>query len=188
MSLLEGAGYGTFVTVATYKANEHVTLMKTDLLPIKDLKKTSYRSYCVLLDTKFYLDAAEMINDDNHGAQINDCFDKAGYNTYGEGLKMDDGTWVPLYQIIAARDLKLGEELYLEYGKLLWCYRGNFKNLTPNQQLKCRAHYNISDEDFVDELMEQKAKQPPAKKGKKSKVVVEEVKVASPSRKRKVKG
>ena len=129
-----------------------------------------------------------MIRDDNHGAQINDCFDKAGYNTYGEGLKMEDGTWVPLYQIIASRDLKLGEELYLEYGKLFWCYRGNFKNLTPNQQLKCRAHYNISDEDFVDELMEQKAKQPPAKKGKKSKVVVEEVKVASPSRKRKAKG
>ena len=68
MSLLEGAGYGTFVTVGTYKANEHVTLMQTDLYPIKELKKTAYRSYCVLLDAKFYLDAAEMINDDNHGA------------------------------------------------------------------------------------------------------------------------
>jgi hypothetical protein len=141
-----------------------------------------------MLDTKFYLDAAEMVNDDNHGAQINDCFDKAGYNTYGEGLKMEDGTWVPLYQIIAARDLNLGEELYLEYGKLFWCYRGNFKNLTPNQKVKCRAHYNISDDDFVDELMEPKPKKQTAKKGKKSKVV-EAVKVAaSPSKKRKAKG
>ncbi len=59
---------------------------------------------------------------------------------------------------------------------------GNFKNFTQNQQLKCRAHY--SDEDFVDELIEPKAKT--ALKGKKSKLV-KELKAASPSRKRKVK-
>ena len=87
--------------------------MKTDLFPIKDLKTTSYRSYC------FLLDVAEMVYDDSHGAQINDLFNKTVYNTYGEGLKMEDVTLVTLYQIIAARDLKLGRKLYLEYGRLL---------------------------------------------------------------------
>ena len=43
---------------------------------------------------------------------------KTVYNAYGEGRKMEDGTWVTLYQIIAARDLKLGRKLYLEYGRL----------------------------------------------------------------------
>jgi hypothetical protein len=63
------------------------------------------------------LDLAEIVYDASHGAQINYLFDKTGYNTYGEGLKMEDSTWVTLYKIIAARDLKLGRRLYLEYVK-----------------------------------------------------------------------
>ena len=151
--------------------------MKTDLFETKELKKTSLRTFCVLLDEHYYLDAAEMIGDEN--------FDTNGYNVYGEGLQLVGADWVPIYQIIAIRDLKLGEELYLEsYGKLFWCYRGNFDTLSLQQQIKCRAHYNISDEDFVNVVKEPKAKKQTAKKGKKSKIVVEEVNAGPPSRKR----
>ena len=144
----------------------------------------------MLLDEHYYLDAAEMIGEDNYGAMINDCFDKNGYNVYGEGLKTDNDHWVPIYQIIAIRDLKLAEELYLEYGKLFWCYRGNFDTLPLEQQVKCRAHYNISDEDFVNVVKEPKAKKQTAKKPKKRPNVVEEEsakddKAASPNKKRK---
>ena len=52
--------------------------MKTDLFETKELKKTSLRTFCVLLDEHYYLDAAEMIGEDNYGAMINDCFDKMG--------------------------------------------------------------------------------------------------------------
>jgi hypothetical protein len=44
--------------------------MKTDLFEIKELKKTSLRTYCVLLDEDYYLDAAEMIGEENYGAMI----------------------------------------------------------------------------------------------------------------------
>ena len=73
-----------------------VTTMKADLHGIKELKKVSYRNYCLMLDNNYYLDAAEMCNENNFGAQINDCFNAEGYNVYGEGLKMKDGTWVPI--------------------------------------------------------------------------------------------
>ena len=138
--------------------------MKCEIHGIKDLKTTSFRAYCLLLDDKHYLDAADMCNDTNFGAMINDCFNSEGYNVYGEGLKMEDGTWVPIFQIFSLRALKSNEELFLEYGKKYWCYRGNFDRLSPAQQLKCRAHYQISDEDFVNAVKEPKSTR--KKKGK----------------------
>jgi len=138
-----------------------VTIMKCDIFPIKDLKSTAYRSYCVMLDKNFYLDAAEMINEWNYGAQINDPFDNRMYNVIGEGLKNSgesEDDWIPVVQIMATRNLKPKEELYLEYGKGFWCYRGNFDKLPVSQQLKCQEHYQIVEEDFIDEVAEPKKK------------------------------
>ena len=152
-----------------------VTIMKCDLYPTKDLKFTPYRAYCVMLDDDYYLDAAEMINEWNYGAQINDPFDNRMYNVIGEGLKNSgesEDEWIPVVQIMATRKLKPKEELYLEYGKQFWCYRGNFDKLPVPQQLKCQDHYNIELEDFIDEVEEPRKKRKATNKpaaGKKTK-------------------
>jgi len=126
-----------------------------------------------------------MCNETNFGAYINDCFDPEGYNVYGEGIKMQDGTWVPIFQLYSLRALKSGEELYLEYGKKFWCYRGNFDQLSPAQQVKCRAHYQIADEDFVDAVAERKKNKKTKVKAATKKVADAVVEVANKKRKAK---
>jgi hypothetical protein len=148
-----------------------VTLMRTEIFEIDELKMTPLRTFCVMLDENNYCDAAELINETNDGAMINDGFDASLYNVTGEGLKLDKDPdeWVPIIQIIAKRKLVRGEELYLEYGKLYWCYRGNFDTLPLAQQVKCRAHYKIIDSDFIKAVAEpKKKKKTVAKKAKRS--------------------
>ena len=86
---------------------------------------------------------------------------------------MQDGTWVPIFPIYSLRALKSCEELFLEYGKKFWCYRGNFDQLSPAQQVKCRAHYKIKDEDFVNAVAEPKSTKKRQAKAATTKKVVE---------------
>jgi len=97
------------------------------------------------------LDGAGKSEPANKGNFPNDAFDKELTNADMFVLRRDDNKdWVSWCVIIGRRNLEDGNEVFIEYGREYWCYRGNINTLSKESRVKCMAFYKIHESDIVD--------------------------------------
>ena len=115
---------GLFVTEAI-KQGDCVCVYTGRTYKTAEALKIQDKGYLMRLGEQCYVDARSWSprSVDGDGAPclaryINDCINPAGYNVSFE--KMPDSEPFPCAHVIAMRDIDIGEELFVSYGKKYW--------------------------------------------------------------------
>jgi len=90
-----------------------VTCYVGELLSTKDAIRREDKSYLMRIGQELYIDSMR-----SHmclARYINDCKNAAGYNVFFLKSKIERCAWV-----ISLRDIRKGEELFVDYGRWYW--------------------------------------------------------------------
>ena len=123
------------------------------------------RTACFEIEADGVLDCTSSQSPENSGYWINDGFDKKLNNVYPQFVRLAaTGSLLPYVRIMAKRQIKTNQELFMEYGKPYWLWYPNFKTLPTDQAKKCVAYYKIEANEFHYPVEEEPAKKKKAKK------------------------
>jgi SET domain-containing protein len=90
-----------------------VTCYKGEILATRDAIKLKDKSYLMRIGNNCYIDAN--YSKYSLARYINDCRNIQGYNVMFLKCKIEACAWV-----ISLRDISVGEELFVDYGKWYW--------------------------------------------------------------------
>lgn len=113
---VKGSWIGEFSGLFARKAlseGQVICIYHGKLLRTSDAIKLDDKSYLMRLGEQVYVDAREKL--DCLARFINDCRNPAGYN-----VRFEKHPSAGVALIVATRDVKAGEELFVDYGKWYW--------------------------------------------------------------------
>ena len=145
--------------------NELAALMMGRISDYAAMDRVVDHTNCFEIESDAFLDCRATYNPDNSGIWINDGFDKKLNNVYAQFVRLAaTGSLLPYVRILAKRQIKPGQEIFMEYGKQYWLWYPNFKTLPTEQAKKCVAYYKIEANEFHYPVEEEPAKKKKAKK------------------------
>ena len=138
-SWIPNGGYGLFAQ-KNIKKDDVVISYIGEILNTQTALRRNDKSYLMRLGTQVYIDANNCFL--CLARYINDCRNPAGHNVI-----FDKNEYEKCAKIIATRNIYLGEELYVDYGKWYWIsikdsYKMTFNNLHINKSKLTNFQYD----------------------------------------------